>query len=93
MKKLAALLLALTLSLGTLAAVATAADANPIDIAKQIVINANKNNKNLTQSQMNQINADIKRINVNKFNYIPMNSNCESLNVGVATSIILYELF
>ena len=23
--------------------------------------------------------------------YIPMNSNCESLNVGVATSIILYE--
>ena len=24
--------------------------------------------------------------------YIPMNSNCESLNVGVATSIILYEL-
>ena len=25
--------------------------------------------------------------------YIPMNSLCESLNVGVATSIILYELF
>jgi len=25
--------------------------------------------------------------------YIPMNENCESLNVGVATSIILYELF
>lgn len=24
--------------------------------------------------------------------YIPMNSNCESLNVGVATGIILYEL-
>ena len=24
--------------------------------------------------------------------YIPMNSKCESLNVGVATSIILYEL-
>lgn len=24
--------------------------------------------------------------------YIPMNENCESLNVGVATSIILYEL-
>ena len=24
--------------------------------------------------------------------YIPMNSTCESLNVGVATSIILYEL-
>ena len=24
--------------------------------------------------------------------YIPMNSNCESLNVAVATSIILYEL-
>ena len=24
--------------------------------------------------------------------YIPMNNNCESLNVGVATSIILYEL-
>ena len=23
--------------------------------------------------------------------YIPMNTNCESLNVGVATSIILYE--
>ena len=23
--------------------------------------------------------------------YIPMNENCESLNVGVATSIILYE--
>lgn len=28
-----------------------------------------------------------------KFLYIPMSSNCESLNVGVATSIILYELF
>jgi len=25
--------------------------------------------------------------------YIPMNDSCESLNVGVATSIILYELF
>jgi len=25
--------------------------------------------------------------------YIPMNNACESLNVGVATSIILYELF
>ena len=24
--------------------------------------------------------------------YIPMNNNCESLNVGVATSIILYEM-
>ena len=24
--------------------------------------------------------------------YIPMNNNCESLNVAVATSIILYEL-
>ena len=24
--------------------------------------------------------------------YIDMNHNCESLNVGVATSIILYEL-
>jgi TrmH family RNA methyltransferase len=23
--------------------------------------------------------------------YIPMNNNCESLNVGIATSIILYE--
>ena len=29
----------------------------------------------------------------NEYIYIPMNSNCESLNVGVATSIILYELF
>ena len=28
-----------------------------------------------------------------EFLYIPMNSICESLNVGVATSIILYELF
>ena len=27
-----------------------------------------------------------------KYIYIPMNSDCESLNVGVATSIILYEL-
>ena len=27
-----------------------------------------------------------------EFIYIEMNSNCESLNVGVATSIILYEL-
>ena len=27
-----------------------------------------------------------------KYLYIPMNSNCESLNVGVATSIILYRL-
>lgn len=27
------------------------------------------------------------------FLYIPMNKACESLNVGVATSIILYELF
>ena len=25
--------------------------------------------------------------------YFPMNSNCQSLNVGVATSIIMYELF
>ena len=24
--------------------------------------------------------------------YIPMNEKCESLNVGVATSIILYEM-
>lgn len=28
-----------------------------------------------------------------KYLYIPMNESCESLNVGVATSIILYELF
>lgn len=28
-----------------------------------------------------------------KYLYIPMNKTCESLNVGVATSIILYELF
>lgn len=28
-----------------------------------------------------------------KYLYIPMNTDCESLNVGVATSIILYELF
>lgn len=28
----------------------------------------------------------------NEYIYIPMNSDCESLNVGVATSIILYEL-
>lgn len=28
-----------------------------------------------------------------KYLYIPMYNNCESLNVGVATSIILYELF
>ena len=28
-----------------------------------------------------------------KYLYISMNNNCESLNVGVATSIILYELF
>lgn len=28
-----------------------------------------------------------------KYIYIPMSSKCESLNVGVATSIILYELF
>ena len=28
-----------------------------------------------------------------KYIYIPMNSSCESLNVGVATSIIIYELF
>lgn len=28
-----------------------------------------------------------------KYIYIPMNKSCESLNVGVATSIILYELF
>ena len=27
-----------------------------------------------------------------EFIYIDMNPNCESLNVGVATSIILYEL-
>ncbi len=27
-----------------------------------------------------------------KYLYIPMNANCESLNVGVATSIIAYEL-
>lgn len=28
-----------------------------------------------------------------KYLFIPMNEKCESLNVGVATSIILYELF
>ncbi len=28
----------------------------------------------------------------NEFIYIPMNNDCESLNVGVATSIILYEM-
>ena len=28
----------------------------------------------------------------NEYLYIDMNSNCESLNVAVATSIILYEL-
>ena len=28
----------------------------------------------------------------NEYIYIPMNSKCESLNVGVATSIILYEM-
>jgi TrmH family RNA methyltransferase len=28
-----------------------------------------------------------------KYIYIPMNERCESLNVGVATSIILYEIF
>ena len=27
-----------------------------------------------------------------KFIYIKMNEKCESLNVGVATSIILYEI-
>jgi tRNA G18 (ribose-2'-O)-methylase SpoU len=29
---------------------------------------------------------------VDKNIYIPMNENCESLNVGVSASIILYEL-
>jgi len=40
----------------------------------------------------NGVSGDIKKI-CDKNLYIKMNSNCESLNVGVATSIILYELF
>lgn len=39
----------------------------------------------------NGISFDIKKL-VNKNIYIPMAENCESLNVGVAASIILYEL-
>ena len=40
--------------------------------------------------------AGVKESTLNKcdkYIYIPMSSNCESLNVGVATSIIIYELF
>ena len=37
--------------------------------------------------------VDEKLLNLcDEYLYIPMNSKCESLNVGVATSIILYEL-
>ena len=39
----------------------------------------------------NGISDNIKRL-CDKFIYISMNPKCESLNVGVATSIILYEL-
>jgi len=39
----------------------------------------------------NGVSGDIKKI-CDKNLYIKMNSNCESLNVGVATSILLYEL-
>ena len=37
------------------------------------------------------LSPDVKNI-CSDFIYIPMNKNCESLNVAVATSIILYEL-
>ena len=36
--------------------------------------------------------SEISQSMCDEFIYIPMNNNCESLNVGVATSIILYEL-
>lgn len=39
----------------------------------------------------NGISSDVKALCSN-FIYIPMNKNCESLNVAVATSIIMYEL-
>lgn len=36
--------------------------------------------------------SEISQNMCDEFIYIPMNNNCESLNVGVATSIILYEM-
>lgn len=39
----------------------------------------------------NGLNSNIKEL-CDDYIYIPMNNNCESLNVGVAASIIMYEL-
>ena len=39
----------------------------------------------------NGISEDVQNL-CDQFIYIDMNESCESLNVGVATSIILYEL-
>ena len=52
-----------------------------------------KNNKFaiIMGNEGNGLSLDIQKL-CDKFIYIKMNEKCESLNVGVATSIILYEL-
>lgn len=40
----------------------------------------------------NGVSQDLIRLS-DEFIYIPMNEQCESLNVAIATSIILYELW
>ena len=52
-----------------------------------------KNNKFaiIMGNEVNGLSLDIQKL-CDEFIYIKMNEKCESLNVGVATSIILYEL-
>ena len=64
------------------------------DVNNGISINEYRNNKKLAIIMGNEgtgINSSVKKI-VDKNIYIPISNNCESLNVGVAASIILYEL-
>ena len=58
------------------------ADVRTIKVIKYALIMGNEGNG---------VTEDIKKM-CDKNLYIKMNSNCESLNVGVATSILLYEL-
>lgn len=64
------------------------------DVSNGISVDTLDKNKKIAiimGNEGNGISSDIKKL-VNKNIYIPMAENCESLNVGVAASIILYEL-
>ena len=64
------------------------------DVNNGISINSlEKNNKIciIMGNEGNGLSSNVKKL-CDKFIYIKMNDKCESLNVGVATSIILYEL-